>query len=245
MIQKKQLGFTLIEIILALSILSSIGFLTIHVLSQQIDIRKKITDQNTAQRSLNVSLQLISHDLQGAYLFDPNNQAILNLSARQVIPQFYFQSGNLVFSIRSFYSYKENAPESDLAVVRYFVRPDPKDARKNQLVRVVDTQMAQNIENSNVGFLSVFVQNLKEFSVTFWNGTEFVQQWDSRANQTQNKLPKLVKIYLSKYIQEDENASVLQTAQKPFLEFQTVVFMMGSLGQSDPITPALGNYKWD
>jgi prepilin-type N-terminal cleavage/methylation domain-containing protein len=163
MIQKKQLGFTLIEIILALSILSSIGFLTIHVLSQQIDIRKKITDQNTAQRSLNVSLQLISHDLQGAYLFDPNNQAILNLSARQVIPQFYFQSGNLVFSIRSFYSYKENAPESDLAVVRYFVRPDPKDARKNQLVRVVDTQMAQNIENSNVGFLSVFVQNLKNF----------------------------------------------------------------------------------
>jgi hypothetical protein len=55
------------------------------------------------------------------------------------------------------------------------------------------------LDGRDIPELDLF-QNLKEFSVTFWNGTEFVQQWDSRANQTQNKLPKLVKIYLSKYM---------------------------------------------
>lgn len=244
-----EFGFTLLEIILAISILATIGVLTINILSSQIDTRQKVTDQNSAQHSINMAMQRLYEDLQSAYISDPSNSVVLNLSNRQVVPQFYFRNGNLVFSTQSYKSYIANSNQSNIAFVRYYIQPDPKDSKISQLIRVVDTDMAESIERKDVGLSEVLVSDLKDFSVSFWNGNEYRREWDSTANDTQSKLPKLVKIHLESYFPESDSEKQLKDIsdsnqqKRKFIALDTIVYIMSTIGQKDVITPS-GDYKW-
>jgi general secretion pathway protein J len=247
-----QNGFTLLEIILAISILATIGVLTINILSTQIDTRQRVTDQNSAQHSINMAMQRIYEDIQGAYISSTNTNDInsLNLSSRQVQPQFYFKASNLVFSIQNYKSYLANSNQSNLAFVRYYTRPDPKDSKKSQLIRIVDTDMAENIDNQGVGFLEIIVPDLKDFSVSFWNGNEYRREWDSTANDTQGKLPKLVKIHLESYFPETNAEKQLKELspgtenKRRFIALDTIAYILSTTGIPDVIPASGGNYKW-
>jgi general secretion pathway protein J len=244
-----QSGFTLLEIILAISILATIGVLTINILSTQIDTRQRVTDQNSAHHSINMAMQRVYEDIQGAYISNPNDASSLNLSNRQVKPQFYFKNSNLVFSILNNKSFLENSNQSNFAFVRYYARPDPKDTKKSQLVRIIDTDMAENIYEQDIGFSEIIVPDLKDFSVTFWNGSEYRREWDSTANDTQNKLPKLVKIHLESYFPETNKEKQLKELspgiqeKKRFIALDTIVYILSTLGFKDVIAPS-GDYKW-
>lgn len=244
-----QNGFTLLEIILAISILATIGVLTINILSIQIDTRQRVTDQNSAQHSINMAMQRIYDDIQGAYISSANDTVSLNLSNRQVVPQFYFRSSNLVFSIQNHKSYLANSSESNLAFVRYYIRSNPNDSKKNELIRIVDTDMAKNIDGQGVGLLEVIVPDLKDFSVSFWNGNEYRKEWDSTANDTQNKLPKLVKIHLESYFAETNEEKQLtelspsNQEKRRFISLDTIAYIMSTNNIQDVISPS-GDYKW-
>ncbi len=244
-----QSGFTLLEIILAISILATIGILTINILSTQIDTRQRVTDQNSAQHSINMAMQRIYEDIQGAFISNPNDTTSLNLSSRQVQPQFYFKNSNFVFSIQNNKSYLADSNQSNFAFVRYYARPDPKNSKKSQLVRIIDTDMAENIDGQGVGFLEVIVPELKDFSVSFWNGSEFQKEWDSTANDTQNKLPKLVKIHLECYSPETNVEKQLKELspdtqnKRRFIALDTTAYILSTIGLQEVI-PASGEYKW-
>lgn len=247
--KNSQNGFSLLEIILAISILATIGVLTINILSSQIETRQKIVDQNSSQHSINMAMQRIYEDLQGAYISKQTDINYLNLTNRQVIPKFYFKNSNLVFSIQNYKSYLENSNQSNLAFIRYYIRPNPNDEKKNQLVRIVDTNMSENIEEYNVGFLEIIVSDLKDFSVLFWNGNDFQKDWDSTANDTQNKLPKLVKVRLESYLPESNFEKQLKEISpgidnnKKFIALETFVYILSTIGIQDVIPP-IGEYKW-
>ena len=103
-----QNGFTLIEIILSISILATIGVLTINILSTQIDTREKVTAQNTAQHSINMAMERIYSDIQSAYITNPNDSNSLNTNIRPIIPQFSFKNENLIMSVKNYKSLIEN-----------------------------------------------------------------------------------------------------------------------------------------
>lgn len=247
--KKSENGFTLIEIILAISILATIGVLTINILSTQIDTREKVTAQNTAQHSINMAMERIYSDIQSAYISNPNDLVSLNLSNRPISPQFSFKSENLIMSVQNYKSLISNSNQSNFAFVRYYIRPDPKETKRMQLIRVVDTDMVEKIENTGVGFLEVLVPDLKDFSVSFWNGSEYQKEWDSTANDTQGKLPKLVKIHLESYFRQtnsEKQLSEISPATKQnrrFIALDTIVYVMSTNGTADITTPS-GDYKW-
>ncbi|KAB8031996.1 PulJ/GspJ family protein [Fluviispira multicolorata] len=246
---KSQHGFSLLEIILALSILATLSVLTINILTTQLNTREKVTDYNSQKHAMNMAMKKIYEDLQSAYISDQNYTAALNLGARQIIPQLYYRNKNLVFSTSNYKSYIANSTQSNLAFVRYFVRTDPGNSTRNQLMRVVDTNMSDSIERDEVGLTEVLNPDIKEFKVQFWNGSDYREEWDSTANDTQNKLPKLVKIHLEAYFPEsalekqlrDTNSSSQQNRKT--LALDTIVYIMSTNGVSNVINPS-GNYKW-
>ncbi len=244
-----QNGFTLIEIILSISILATIGVLTINILSTQIDTREKVTAQNTAQHSINMALERIYSDIQSAYITNQNDLNSLNINIRPIKPQFSFKNENLIMSVQNYKSLIENSNQSNLAIVRYYIRPNPKDTKTMQLIRVVDTDMVENIENTGVGISEVLVPDLKEFSLSFWNGTEYQREWDSTANDTQGKLPKLVKIHLQSYFRQTNSEKQLTEVspttkqERRFIALDTIVYIMSTNGTQDIINPT-GDYKW-
>ncbi|MBX9704248.1 MAG: prepilin-type N-terminal cleavage/methylation domain-containing protein, partial [Silvanigrellaceae bacterium] len=175
-------GFTMLEIILSLSIISLLLIFGINLLGKQLETRKRIVDLNTHYHILNASIEIIFRDVQNAYLSE--GKARLQSQSKQLLPQFYFRGSSFVFATRGFQSYVRNSPQSNLAFVRYYIdekSDDNKDSfKEKKLVRVVDTNMLKDIESESVGISQVLVPELREFKVTFWNGSEFKSSWDSK-----------------------------------------------------------------
>lgn len=247
---KKQDGFTLIEIVLAISILATIGMLTINILTNQIETREKVTAHNSVQHAINMAMDKIYSDIQSSYVSNPNDLASLNLSVRAVPPKFSFKNENLILAVQNFRSLLGNSTQSNLAYVRYYIRPNNKDSKKLELIRVVDTDMVENIENSGVGFQEVLVPDLKSFSLEFWNGNEYQKEWDSSANDTQNKIPKLVKIHLETYFPESSSEKQIldlspnTKKERRSFALDTIAYVLSSNGAQEVTEPSSGDFKW-
>lgn len=240
-----QQGFTLLEIILALGILATIGVMTINVLSGQIAMRRKISEINTEYHALNMAMQRVYTDLKGAYLSDPQNMASLNLFNRQVSPQFSYLHDNLIFSIQNFQSYTRNSNQSNLAFVRYYTDKDPNDSQKQQLIRVVDTEMKDKIEGKDIGTASVLLPDLAKFQIFFWNGNAFLDSWDSTTGESQNTLPKLVKVHIESYLPQDPDAKKTEKSEsRQTIKLETIVYLPNSAGKKESTTPQWQEYKW-
>jgi type II secretory pathway pseudopilin PulG len=240
-------GFTLLEIILALGILATIGVMSINILSGQIAVRRKIAEINTQHHALNMAMQRIYTDLKGAYLSDQKNLASLNLFNRQVPPQFSYLHDNLIFSIQNYQSYLRDSNQSNLAFVRYFVQNDPKDSTKKQLIRDVDTDMKEKIELKDVGISLVLIPDLASFKIQFWNGNTFLDSWDSNASETKNLLPKLVKVHLETYLPDtslQKKTTTSTTEKRASIKLDTLVYLINSNGQKEATTPQWREYKW-
>lgn len=239
-------GFTLLEIILALSILATIGIVTINILSGQIATRQKLSNLNTDEHSLDAALNRITKDLQGSYLPDQKNINSLNLSNRPISPRFYFKRDNLVFFTMAYRSYLSGSNQSNQAFIRYTTTPNPNDSSKKQLIRVVDTDFVDNIEDNDVGLLQVLLEDIEGFSIKFWDGNQFRDDWDSQANDTQNKLPKLVKIHLSVYeINQQENTQLESKTDRKNYVLDTVVYLNNTQRQKEATIPNWAEYKWE
>lgn len=248
--QKCQKGFTLIEIVLAISILATIGMLTINILTNQIETREKVTEHNSAQHAINMAMDKIYNDLQNAYISNPRNQEALNLSVRPVLPKFSYKNESLILAVQNYKSLLGNSNQSNLAFVHYYIRPNSKDSKRLELVRAVDTDMVENIENIGVGFQEVLVPDLSSFSLEFWNGNEYQKEWDSTANNTQGKLPKLVKIHLETFFRESSadkqflELSPNTKRERKFITLDTVVYILSAIGMQEVNEPSAGDFKW-
>ncbi|MES2614216.1 MAG: type II secretion system protein GspJ [Bdellovibrionota bacterium] len=242
----KQKGFTLLEIILALSILSTIGIITINILSDQIATRQKLGDLNTDAHSLDAALNRISKDLQGAYLPDSKNTS-LNLSYRPVAPQFYLKQENLIFFTFAFQSYISGSNQSNQAFVRYYTDTNPNDSSKRILYRVVDTDLVDSIEGNDIGLSQILLDDVESFHVEFWDGNKYVTDWDTQANDTQNKLPKLVKVHLSAYSVENKGQAQLNNKdwKKKINTLDSIVYLINAQGQQEANKPTWAEYKWN
>ncbi len=247
---RQQNGFTLIEIVLAISILATIGMLTINILTNQIETREKVTAHNSVQHAINMAMDKIYSDIQSSYISNPNDLNSLNLSVRAMSPKFSYKNESLILAVQNFKSLLGNSNQSNLAFVRYYIRPNSKDSKRLELVRVVDTDMVENIENSGVGFQEVVVPDLKSFSLEFWNGNEYQKEWDSTANDSQGKLPKLVKIHLETFFPEssaEKQIAALSPGTKRerrSIALDTIAYVLNSNGMQEVTEPTAGDFKW-
>ncbi len=240
-------GFTLLEIILALSILATIGIITINILSGQIATRQKLADLNTEQHTLDATLNHITQDLQGAYLPDQKIISSLNLPNRPIVPRFYLKNENLIFFTQAFKSFLRDSNQGNQAFIRYTIKPDNDNSRKKQLIRAVDTDLIVSIEQTDVGIAEILIDDLESFKVEFWDGNKFRPEWDSSSGDTQNKMPKMVKIHLSLYsIEKPEQLQPEnQIAKRKNFSLDTIVFLSNTQGQKEATAPTWSNYKWE
>ena len=108
-------GFSLLEIILAISILATIGVMTINLLSGQITTRQKVTETNNQEHSIDMALSKIVKDLQGAFLTMADNSAAsasYSMVSNNVAPKFAFSNSNLIFTTLNNISFIRNSNQS-------------------------------------------------------------------------------------------------------------------------------------
>ena len=243
---KNENGFSLIEIILALAILATIGLITINILAGQIATRQKISEINIDEHSIDAALNRITRDLQGAYISNQNYSSALNLSNRQITPQFYYKENQLIFFTMSFQSYLNGSNQSNQAMIRYNLQTNNSDSTKKQLVRVVDTNFTESIEKPDVGLTEILLDDVESLSFEFWNGNNYQKEWTTQSNDTLNKLPKMVKVHLSTYSVEKQPqlGNKISNENRKNYTLDTIVYLYNTQGQSEVSTPSWEEFKW-
>lgn len=209
-------GFTLLEVILSIALLTTIVMLTINVLSSELFLRQKIIDRYPFDKVIN----RIAQDISGAFILPdlPQDKQINFVHAK------INDNSTLLFSVLNHQSLISNTKESNLARIGYIV--ENKDD-KNQLIRIVDTQMEEwkYIPTVDVGVRTVLAPDIKEFQLKFWKKTKFEDTWDSTTNES-GRLPKMVKIILTLYGPNNTKGNI---SKKQEIHLEEIVYVRNSI----------------
>jgi hypothetical protein len=191
----------------------------------------------------------IYDDIRHAYLPTKKDAVFANVSRRKVKPGLFQKGDSLTFSFQGFVSMAKDSGQSNIAMVRYHQRKAPDNGQITQLLRTVDTNMEQNIEVSDVGSTLVLVPDLKSLKVTWWNGEDFREEWDTEQSDTRATLPKMARIELSIYrsLTEEDKAKLASGELKPeertVITVESIVYLMYSRS-FDQIKTKSNDYTW-
>jgi general secretion pathway protein J len=243
-------GFTLLEIILAVGILSSISVFAITALSNQMEIRNQLSTVNEAQHAVHNAMSKVFDDMRHAYVLSKRDLVISGMGGSPTKPRLVGKPDLVWFSTHAIRSFAANAPESNIGFVRYAVVADPKDSSKKQLIRTLDQQFKESIERENVGVSQILMRDVKDFKITFWNGQDFTPEWDTDSSDAGGKLPKMAKISMATFfpqsegdIQKQELDPNAQGKERKSLALETIVYLLYSAGQKD-VKEASKEYRW-
>jgi general secretion pathway protein J len=182
-------GFTLIEILLALSILAVVMVLLVSAFTGAARSREILTARSKEFRQVRLALDRIGTDLQGAFASSVRADSALTCKEDQL-------SGNpaatFVFTAFQLPAVDAGRPPADVVKIKYYPR-----------VGSDGTSMELHREQSDLPFLenkiplreSLLAVGLKGFRVELYDGTNWVTEWPADG-KTKTTLPTKVAVTL-------------------------------------------------
>jgi len=186
----KRNGFTLVEIIVAITVFATI--LTIIYSVFYTTVKARQTSGEVAEiysRGINF-LRNFSREIKCAYLtpvWHGGPRTTIFKSARDSVNG---REMDIITFTHLCHQYVENKTlnQSDHEEVTYFWQRDPKTDVIN-LMKRIDSTMDNDPEKGGIVF--VVLENVVEFRLTFFNGNDWVEDW-----QDSGTLPGAVHLYL-------------------------------------------------
>jgi len=242
-------GFTLIEVLLSVGILSSISIFAITALSNQLEIRNTLARVNEQQHAIHTAMSRVFDDVRHAYVLNKQNLILSGLQGKPVHPRLLGKGETMWFSTHAIRSMASGSPQSNIAYVRYFLKDDPKESGKKVLVRAMDQTFKESIEREGVGTEQVIIPDVKEFKFSFWQGQDWTNEWDTDNSESSGKLPKMVKVRIAANMpfsdaqKQKQEVDPTASREPQVLTLETIVYLLYSTGQADVKEPTK-EYKW-
>ena len=204
---RRRAGFTFIELIIAMVLLSVVMTLLYSSFSQISNNAKGLTDQLTEQQELRLLMKLVSDDLQAARYFE--NFAASQEKKSGILAKMD-RMGEGDFSNVSFHSATQTRffrKVSDLAdpymhEISYWVRA-AEDKDKFQLMRREDFFLDDDMEEG--GESTVLSDGMEVFKIEFLPHSEagkdqerWEETWDSNEIKTGERLPVAIRITMAR-----------------------------------------------
>ncbi|MBP6218110.1 MAG: prepilin-type N-terminal cleavage/methylation domain-containing protein [Oligoflexales bacterium] len=202
MSSKHHSGFTLLEVLVTLSILMSIVFAVSQVLKNSFDIRLALSRDSQVTRRLNVVLQSLNRDLSHAFLLS-NKDSIRTGGRKRTIFQIEQQGESSILSMTymGHKSLKADSKESDLSYVVYEVKESKKNPSRKNLYRGETPRVPENFKEKPQ--MQLLAEDIASVKLEYWNGDDWAtDRWDSTQGDTANKLPHMVRITVRVWTQE-------------------------------------------
>jgi general secretion pathway protein J len=192
-------GFTLLEIMLAVSVLALVGTMIYGGFSQTALNKARVEEDVDHSRIVHMALARMTRELTMAFVSTHVNPS-LDL---RVVDTAFVGSDNgkddridfTSFSHRRLY---RNARESDQNEISYFVTEHPDDPGVQVLARREQNRIDDNPRRG--GKSQILVENVEEFNLEYFDPllTDWVQTWDTEDVLAQpNRLPTQVRIRLT------------------------------------------------
>jgi type II secretory pathway component PulJ len=242
-------GFSLLELIIALGAITTMAIFAIQMLSNQLGLRQKVEFVSEAQRQVSNALTRMTKDLRNTFIQTTKYQNGFHTD-QFTPPLFKGNETSLFFMSRSYRSFRYHENAGKLNNVLYEKKANPLQESQLQFIRYIDLDLTERIQNANRLIEQVLIENLKEAEITFWNGSQFIEEWDSEQQDQKGLLPKMVKIRLSSWISLTSEQEMLQMRRRDseqdarsFFEAETIVYLPSTKGK-DQVATIAQDYSW-
>ncbi|MFH1469710.1 MAG: type II secretion system protein GspJ [Pseudomonadota bacterium] len=187
-------AFTLIEVMVAVTILVMIGGVVLAVLTNSLKARDLLAENDSVQQSARVAMERLSRELRLAYL-TPNMGAVATYRTVFVaedddpVDRLWFAS----LSHRPLY---RDVHECDQTEITLWSEPDPE----NPSLQVLLHREAPRIdeEPDKDGVVLPLAHGVRRFDLSYLDSQtgEWKQEWSTQGTETPNRLPRAVKLVL-------------------------------------------------
>lgn len=187
-------GFTLLEVVVALSILALIGTLTFGAVSGALTTRDLLEAEDEVNQASRIAMSRLRRDLSLAYL-TPNMGAVNTYRT-----QFVGQNGDpdrIWLTTLSHQRLYRDARESDQTEITYWTEEDPNDRDALVLLRREAPRIDQEPEKD--GTIQPVAYGVKSFQLAYLDSqtAEWREEWDTNGADTPNRLPRAVMVTLT------------------------------------------------
>ncbi|MFH1132801.1 MAG: type II secretion system protein GspJ [Pseudomonadota bacterium] len=210
-------GFTLIEVLLSLAIMSSIVALVWGSFYQTVGTKERVEAIGDHYHQIRLAMNRMAREISMAYLSK-------NDIVGAIIPRTLFLSqrnsdvDEITFSNLAHERLRENAKECDQSVIRYYSAPDPGDRSIKNLMRR-ESRRVGGEHPGEEGPAYVMLENIEELHFEFFDeqANEWRENWNTNVADGQvDRLPTKLRIFLTVRDSQEKPITLL-TATRTFL----------------------------
>jgi general secretion pathway protein J len=192
-------GFTLLEVILAVTIFALVGTMIYGGFSQTALNKARVEEDVDHSRIVHMALERMARELTMAFVSTHANPSPdLRVIETAFIGSDHGNDDRIDFTSFSHRRLYRNARESDQNEISYFVTEHPDDPGMQVLARREQNRIDDDPRRG--GKSQILVENVKEFNLEYFDPllSDWVQAWDTDDVLAQpNRLPTQVRIRLS------------------------------------------------
>ncbi len=187
-------AFTLIEVMVAVALLTMIGAVVVGTLRNSLKARDMLAQNDGVQQSARVAMERVSRELRLAYL--TSSTTAVNTYQTIFIAQDNDPVDELWFTTLSHRPMYKNTHECDQTEVTIWSEPDPENPNLQVLLHRESSRIDE--EPDKGGVILPLAHGVKRFDLRFLNGLdgEWAEEWSTISTETPNRLPRAVKVVL-------------------------------------------------
>ena len=196
-------GFTLLEVMIAISIMATILVILFGTYSAAVDRAARTRELSQIYHEARVLLQLIVNDLRSAYVKETTEQAQQAMQQIKTPPTFFVgedhtefdkPADKIVFST-ILPTQRPDVPDTEMCRVTYSLEPLNESPQSRALLRRVNCSLAPEATDQDHLFVLTELAHGLDFKYYDAQGTEYLE-WNSREPHGGKPLPTRVKITL-------------------------------------------------
>ena len=206
-------GMTLIESMVAISILLVMSIMIAQTLANSIEFNRLLSQRDETTRGARVALATIHRAVPLAYL-TPNIGGVERYET--VFAGLDQDPDQLFLATLAHDRLYMDSRESDQAEISIFAEDAPPEVGKGQVLYIRESQLVDE-EPAEGGKVLPLAYNVRSFNLRYLDqiSGEWKDEWDTRAPDTQYRLPRAVEIALVLMAPDPEDPE--STVDVPFL----------------------------
>lgn len=223
---KSQSAFTLIEVMITLTILVTMIYAISQLIRSGFDVKEALSQRAKVTHRFDVAMEALSNDLSGAFIVSTKDTTRDGNKRRTLFRITKGDSDSIAFTYVGHRAIRENAKEGDISFVKYEVRESKKNPGRKHLYRGEAPRVPSDFKEHIPMF--ILAEDVASIKFDSWRGDEFTKdRWDSQNSETRDLIPHLVRITIQAW--EDSPDDRLGKDIKPTVQYSTVINLPYSL----------------
>lgn len=233
-------AFTLLEVMITISILVSLVIAVSQIMKQGFDLRSYLSKSAETTQKMNIMLETLNRDLSHSFIIYSKDSVRTNTRKTRT----YFEIGKgsesdyLKMTYMAHTAIKGNAKESDISFVFYELQDDPKISGQKNLYRGEFARVPKNFKEKPP--MKVIAKDIASINFFAWNGDSWSRsRWNSTSSDTKDKMPQMVRVIIKSWDAKREDRTEDSIAD---VIYSTVVYLPNAL-EFDEIKSRTTSFK--